>query len=219
MSSEISEPQSGRRDRPKVSLVLKVLAWSVVIALSLVATFIIMVFLGFATVLASWGLWEATFGEDVVAKYWVLFGWTLMVLVLASAIRLIVLFRARNRHMLRWDEYIDHMFTTGVLSGGLAYGAIAVVVAAFGALAVDLETIGDASDETLGGVALLAGAPILIAMLAAFLTLQKKPVEIPETAPRSKELERMLRPLRFLGGQVKNRVLRRIRSGVARSKG
>ena len=171
-------------NKTQASLALKVFGWIVAAVLSFVATFIILVLLGFATALGAMGLLEVTFGENVVAKYQILFGWTLLALLLSSATRLIVLFRARDRHELRWDEYIGQMFTTAVLSGGLAYGSIAVVVAAFRTLVDDLETIVDADDETLANVVLLAAGPILIAMFATILTLQKKLTEIPEPAPR-----------------------------------
>ena len=198
MSSDTSKLRSSWNVRTAMSVGLSLLKWAVVLSLSLAGTLIVMASLGVSAQLLGWSIGVAAFGDDVTVKYQILLAWTLGAMIVAFLSKLIVLIKRRNDHDLRWTEYLGHGLTSSVLSGGLAYGAVAVVIAAMRGLVSDIETIGEADHETVANVALLAILPILLAMMAAVMTAHKNIVDIPKSSPPDQTLARMLQPLRVL---------------------
>lgn len=198
MSSDTSKLRSSWNERTAMGVGLSILKWAVVLSLSLAGTLIVMTSLGVSAQLLGWSINVAAFGDNVTVKYQILLAWTLGAMIVAFLSKLIVLIKRRNDHNLRWTEYLGHGLTSGVLSGGLAYGAVAVVIAAMRGLVTDMETIGGTDQETVANVALMAILPILFAMMAAVMTAYKNIVDIPKSSPPDQTLARMLQPLRVL---------------------
>ena len=133
-----------------------------------------------------------------MVKYQILLTWTLGAMSLAFLVRIIVLIKHRNEHNLRWTEYLGHGLKSGMLSGGLAYGAVVVLIAAMNGLAIDIEAIGETDKETLSNVALMAIFPTLFVMMAAVMTSHKNIIEIPKSTPPDETISRMLHALKLL---------------------
>ena len=176
----------------------KKVIWVIAFSLSAIGALIVMASLGVSAQLLSWSISVAAFGESVIAKYQILLAWTLGATALAFLTRLVVLYRRRAEHRLRWTEYFGHGLSSGVVSGGLAYGTVAVVIATMKGLATDIEAVGEMDRETLSNVTLMAIFPIFIVMMAAFMTALKNVVEIPKSEPPDPTIARMLMPLRFM---------------------
>ena len=217
MSGKISEPQSSWRERSPLGLLLKLIHWAVVVALTLVLGYIAVGIVAILTVLAATSLSAASFSENVTTKYWVLFVWTVTALLLASFAKFFVLLRARDQHNLRWCEYIDHTITTGVLSGGLTFGAVTVMIAAFWTVGSDIEAISETDNEARANFALLALFPLFIAVGAVWFTVNRYIAEIPESKPLDKGTERMIRRFHVLRGWANHLVFRRIRKLFSRT--
>ena len=187
---------------------LSILKWTVVLCLSLAGTLIVMTSLGVSAQLLGWSISVAAFGDNVIVKYQVLLAWTLGAMIVAFLAKLIVLSKHRNDHNLRWTEYLEHGLTSGVLSGGLAYGTVTILIAAMRGLVTDMESIGDTDQEIVANVALTAILPILFAMMAAVMTAHKSIVDIPKSSAPDQTLARMLQPLRALAGHARPWLLR-----------
>ena len=172
------------------------LKWIVALLLSAIGTLIVMATLGLSTQVMGWSLVAAANGDDVMLKYQILLAWTLGAAALAFLVRIVVLIKRRNEHSLRWTEYPGYGLTSGVLAGGLAYGAVAVVIAAMKGLGTDIETLDETDQDTLADLTLMAIFPILFAMMAAVLTAHKSIVEIPKSSPPDPTIARMLLPFR-----------------------
>ena len=181
-----------------MSIMVTTLKWVVVLILSGIGTLIVMASLGLSTQLMSWSILAAAYGDNVTVKYQILLAWTLGAMSLAFLVRIIVLIKRRNEHNLRWTEYLGHGLISGVLSGGLAYGAVAVLIAAMKGLAIDIEAIGETDKETLSNVALMAIFPTFFVMMAAVMTAHKNIVEIPKSTPPDETITRMLHALKLL---------------------
>ena len=186
-----------------MNMVVTTLKLAVVLSLSAIGTLIVMASLGVSTQLMSWSLLAAAFGDNVIIKYQVLLAWTLGAMLLAFVVRIVVLIRSRKEHNLRWTEYWGHGLSSGVVSGGLAYGAVIVVIAAMKGLATDIDAIGEIDKETLANVTLIAIFPTFIAMMAAVMTVYKHIVEIPKSSPPDQTIARMLLSLRLLVKRAK----------------
>ena len=172
--------------------------WTLALLLSALGTLIVMATLGLSTQVMGWSLLAAAHGDDVMLKYQILLAWTLVATSLAFLVKIGVLTKHRNEHSLRWTEYLEHGLTSGVLAGGLAYGAVAVVIAAIKGLGTDMDTLGETDQETLANLTLIAIFPILIVMMAAVLTAYKSIVEIPKSSPPDPTIARRLPLLRFV---------------------
>ena len=179
------------------------LKWIVALILSAIGTIIVMASLGLSTQLMSWSLVAAAHGDDVLLKYQILLAWTLSAASLAFLARIIVLIKRRKEHDLRWTEYPGHALTSGVLSGGLAYGAVVVLIAAMKGLGADIETLGETDRETLANLTLMAIIPTFFVMMVATLTAHKNIVEIPKSSPPDQTLARMNQHLKLLVRRVK----------------
>ena len=180
-----------------------IISWTVALSLSAIGAFIVMVSLGFSAQLLGWSISVATFGENMITKYQILLAWTLGAMALTFFTRLVVLFRCRDEHSLRWTEYFGHGLYSGVLSGALAYGTVAVLIAALKGLEIDINAVGEMDSETLSNVRLIAIFPTFIVMMAAIMTAHKNIVEIPKSTPPDPTISRMLLPLRFVAERAK----------------
>ena len=181
-----------------MGIFLTALKWTGVLLLSAIGTFIVMATLGLSTQLMGWSLVAAAHGDDVMLKYQIFVAWTLGAAFLAFLVRIAVLRKCKNEHSLRWTEYPGHGLTSGVLAGGLAYGAVAVVIAAMKGLGIDVETLGEIDQEAMANLTFMAMFPTFFAMMAAALTAHKNIVEIPKSSPPDQTLSRMLQRLKFL---------------------
>ena len=159
------------------------LKWAIAILLTVIATVIVASFLGISVQLLSWSLGWAALSDDATAKYVVLFGWTFGALILGAVAKTVVLVRHRNRHALRLTEYPGHAVTAGLLAGGLAYGTVSVVVAAFGNSLRELKPVVDANHDDLIQVTFMAVLPIVILMMSAVLAAAKQIEAIPKSRP------------------------------------
>lgn len=159
------------------------LKWALAIMLAVIATVIVVSFLGISVQFLSWSLGWAALSEDARAKWVVLFGWTFGALILGAVAKTVVLVRNRNRHALRLTEYPGHAFTSGLLAGGLAYGTVSVVVAAFGDSIRELTPVVDANQDHLIQVTFLAVLPIVILKMSAVLTAARQIESIPRSRP------------------------------------
>ena len=182
-----------------MGILLTTLKWTVVLTLSAIGTVIVMASLGLSTQLMGWSLVAAAHGEDVMLKYQILLAWTLGAASLAFLARIIVLIKRRKEHDLRWIEYPGHALTSGVLSGGLSYGAVVVLIAAMKGLGADIETLGETDQETLANLTLMAIIPTFFVMMVAALTAHKNIVEIPKSSPPDQTLGAHDRALEGLG--------------------
>ena len=182
--------------------------WTVALLLSGIGVLIVMATLGLSTQVMGWSLLAAAHGDDVMLKYQILLAWTLGATSLAFLVRIVVLIKRRNEHSLRWTEYPGHGLTSGVLAGGLANGAVAVVIAAMKGLGTDIEALGETDQETLANLTLMAIFPIVFVMMAAVLTAHKSIVEIPKSSPPDQTLARMIQYLKLLVRHVKPVVMR-----------
>ena len=191
-----------------MGILVTTLKWTVALILSAIGTIIVMASLGLSTQLMSWSLVAAAHGDDVMLKYQILLAWTLGTASLAFLARIIVLIKRRKEHDLRWSEYPGHALTSGVLSGGLAYGAVVVLIAAMKGLGADIETLGETDRETLANLTLTAIFPTFFAMMAASLTAHKNIVEIPKSSPPDQTLARMIQHLKLLVEHGKPLVMR-----------
>ena len=189
-----------------MNIVVATLKLAVALSLSAIGTLIVMASLGVSTQLMSWSLLAAAFSDNVIIKYQILLVWTLGAMLLAFVAKIVVLIRSRKEHSLRWTEYWGHGLSSGVVSGGLAYGAVIVVIAAMRGLAIDIKAIGEIDKETLANVTLLAIFPTFIAMMAAVMTAYKHIVEIPKSASPDQTIARMLLLFKGLANHA-NRVL------------
>ena len=201
-------------DRPRRSplrLVLRLIAWTIAAIITLVVGYIALVIVFAITALALLSLWAASYSEDVTTKYWVLLGWTIAALLVTSLVKFVVLVKKRKQHQLRWDEYIGHTFTTGVLSGGLAFGGVTVLIAALGTIGSDIESIAETDMESRALLALLAIVPLAIGATAVWLTVERYIAEIPESRPPDKGTQRMIRDSRAVWDWVNRSVFRRNR--------
>ncbi len=198
MSSDTPKLRISWNEGTAMGVGLWILKWAFVLSFSLVGTLIVMTSLGVSAQLLGWSIGVAAFGDNVIVKYQILLGWTLGAMIVAFLAKLIVLIKRRSDHELRWTEYLGHGLTSGVLSGGLAYGAVAVMIAAMRGLATDVETIGETDQETVANLALMAILPVLFAMMAAVMTAHKNIVDIPKSSPPDQTFARMLQPLRVL---------------------
>ena len=191
-----------------MGILVTTLKWTVALILSAIGTIIVMASLGLSTQLMGWSLVAAAHGDDVMLKYQILLAWTLGAASLAFLARIIVLIKRRKEHDLRWTEYPGHALTSGVLSGGLAYGAVVVLIAAMKGLGADIETLGETDRETLANLTLMAIFPTFFVMMMATLTAHKNIVEIPKSSPPDQTLARMIQHLKVLVRHVKPLVMR-----------
>ena len=141
MSSDTSKLPISWNERTAIGVGLWILKWAVVLSLSFAGTLIVMTSLGVSAQLMGWSIGVADFGDNVTVKYQILLVWTLGATIVAFVAKLIVLIKRRKDHNLRWTEYPGHGLASGVLSRGLAYGAVAVVIAALRGLASDISQL------------------------------------------------------------------------------
>ena len=191
-----------------MGILVTTLKWTLALILSAIGTIIVMASMGLSTQLMSWSLLAAARGDDVMLKYQILLAWTMGAASLAFIARIIVLIKRRKEHDLRWTEYPGHALTSGMLSGGLAYGAVVVLIAAMKGVGADIESLGETDQETLVNLTLMAIFPTLFVMMVATLTAQKNIVEIPRSSPPDQTLARMIQHLKVLVGHVKPLVMR-----------
>ena len=178
------------------------LKWAIAILLTVIATVIVASFLGISVQLLSWSLGWAALSDDATAKYVVLFGWTFGALILGAVAKTVVLVRHRNRHALRLTEYPGHAVTAGLLAGGLAYGTVSVVVAAFGNSLRELKPVVDANHDDLIQVTFMAVLPIVILMMSAVLAAAKQIEAIPKSRPPDTTIPQFLDDIRKVGRSV-----------------
>ena len=153
----------------------------IVVLFSLIGTILALALSGVLANLLGWTLFEAAKGDDVIAKHWILFGWTFVSIGLASIIRIFVLIRSRNYHRLRFLGYFKHAGISAVLAGGLAYGTVNLIISGMNASMDDVKTLGDLSDEDFLKLLWLALAPIFVTMMAAVITAHNNIMRIPHS--------------------------------------
>ncbi len=179
------------------------LKWVLAIMLAVIATVIVVSFLGISVQFLSWSLGWAALSDDATAKWVVMFGWTFGALILGAVAKMFVLVRNRNRHALRLTEYPGHALTAGLLAGGLAYGTASVVIAAFGDSIRELTPVVDANQDDLIQVTFLAVLPIVILMMSAVLTAARQIGSIPRSRPPDTTLAQFVDDIRAVGRHFK----------------
>ncbi len=120
--------------------------------------------------------------------------WTGGAMLLAFLFRLYFLYRHRATHRLRLLEYPGSIFRPTVLTGGIAYGAITVMVTfAKGLLSeAELAKLSQSVPPVHPGV-LLGILPLVVAMLAAYLTTLGILKSMPESEEPSKDEQDILK--------------------------
>ena len=153
----------------------------IVALFSLAGTLLALALSGVLANLIGWTLFEAAQGDDVIAKHWILFGWTFVSIALAFGLRIFVLIRSKNYHRLRFLGYFKHAGTSAVLAGGLAYGTVNLIISGMNASMDGFKTIENLSDEDFLKLLWLALAPIFITMMAAVITARNNIMTIPNS--------------------------------------
>ena len=187
----------------KRCVMVTTLKWATAIMLTVIAMVIVASILGISVQFLSWSLGWAALGDDATAKWVVLFWWTFGALFVGAVAKIVVLVRNRNRHALRLIEYPCHAITAGLVTGGLAYGTVSLVVAAFGDSLGELKPLVDANQDDLIQVAYMAVLPIVILMMSAVLTAARQIESIPRSRPPDTTIPQIVDDIRTVARRVK----------------
>ena len=166
-----------------------------------VAFILLVLFLGFVLLgallgvtreLMAWGMLEAASGSFASAQI-PLSIWTGGATFLSLVFRVYFLYRLRATHRLRLLEYPGALLRPSVLVGGIAYGAIVVMVTFAKGLLNDAELANLSPPVTVPPGILLGIFPLLIAMMAAYFTAEAILKSLPESREPSKDERDLLR--------------------------
>ena len=176
--------------------------------LSLVAALLGLGLLGIAST-----MWQVTTG-DLMSAQLALFRWTVGAVLVGIAVRSIFLFSHRRTHPLRKLEYPGQLWRAGILTGGIAYSVIAILVAFLKGTKTEIDAGATIPEELIVPVAFIGIVPILIVMLAGYLTVAGVLGKLPQSKVPSRDerdlvrlFEFLIQVLRNVGGFIKRRRL------------
>ena len=162
--------------------------------------------LGVALPLLTWSVMEAASGSFASAQI-PLSIWTLGTALAAFVFRLWFLRRQRCTHLLRPLEYLGHLFRPSILTGGIAYGVMAVLTAFMKGLFAEAELAKLSPPVSVAPGILLGFIPLVIAMLAAILTVEGILKSIPESKEPTRDEKDLLGLWAFVNGGWKDATL------------
>ena len=162
--------------------------------------------MGIVVPLFTWSVLKAANGSFASAQI-PLSIWTGGAVLGGFAFRSWFLYRHRETHRLRLLEYPGPLLRPSVLTGGIAYGGMAVFVAFFKGLFAEAELAKLSPPVSIPPGILLGIFPLMIATLAGYLTVGGILRSMPESKDPSKDEKDLQRLWAFITGGWKGSVV------------
>ena len=162
------------------------------LGVSLVGTALLMALVQILTIPVVSNVWIAATG-DVLAAQKALLIWTLSAFLLALIFRLVFLIIKRGTHNLRPLEYPAQLVRAGFLSGGIAYGSIAVMASFLKGIIDSVEGTDAVETQTAIEAMVIGTLPICITLVAGSIAVMDLVGKMPTSKEPSSDEKQLVR--------------------------
>ena len=164
----------------------------IVLIVSFFGTALLMALVQILTIPVVSNVWIAATG-DVLAAQKALLIWTLSAFLLALIFRLVFLIIKRGTHNLRPLEYPAQLVRAGFLSGGIAYGSIAVMASFLKGIIDSVEGTDAVETQTAIEAMVIGTLPICITLVAGCIAVMDLVGKMPKSKEPSSEEKQLVR--------------------------
>lgn len=171
---------------------MNIIKFVIALGVSIVGTALLMALVQILTIPIASNVWTVATG-DVLAAQKVLLIWTALAFLLALVFRFVFLISKRGTHNLRPLEYPAQLVRAGFLSGGIAYGSIAVMASFLKGIIDSVEGT-DAVETQIAIEAMVIGTlPICITLVAGCIAVMDLVGKMPKSKEPSSEEKQLVR--------------------------
>ena len=179
-------------DRLEEVCMANIIKFVMALGVSLVGTALLAALVQTLTIPVASNLWIVATG-DVLAAQKVLFIWTLSAFLLALIFRLVFLIIKRGTHNLRPLEYPAQLVRAGFLSGGIAYGSIAVMASFLKGIIGSIEGTDAVEPQTAAYAMVIGLFPVCITLVAGCIAVMDLVGKMPKSKEPSSDEKQLVR--------------------------
>ena len=166
--------------------------FAIVLIVSVFGTALLMALVQILTIPVASNVWIAATG-DVLAAQKALLIWTLSAFLLALIFRLVFLIIKRGTHNLRPLEYPAQLVRAGFLSGGIAYGSIAVMASFLKGIIASVEGTDAVEPQTAIEAMIIGVLPVCITLVAGCIAVMDLVGKMPASKEPSSDEKQLVR--------------------------